>query len=381
MSHGRLRGSTRWSWEPGHALVAVPLAMIAIVTTVDVLAPPDVHLGPFLVAAPAVTASFAGPRTTAFIGAVAVLAQSAVAMARTTLTDLNHTFQIIALILISVFVTFFAYLRERHEKELIQLRSVAEAAQQVVLRPLPQRIGPLRIASVYLAAEAEAQIGGDLYAAARTAHGTRLIIGDVRGKGLEAIGDAALLLGAFRAAAHRQADLPALVAYLEGTVSSNLDDPWADPDDPDDHGEAFITAAVLDVPDKESTLDVINCGHPSPLLLRGGQITALEVRRPAPPLGLTEFMDSDVAPETFAFEPGDIVLLYTDGVIEARDRSGTFYPLAERVAPWTGEHPDALLSRLCQDLLSHVGGSLGDDAAMVAIERMPGMGEAGISPR
>ena len=200
-------------------------------------------------------------------------------------------------------------------------------------------------------------------------------------RGWRRSGDAALLLGAFRAAAHRQADLPALVAYLEGTVSSNLDDPWADPDDPDDHGEAFITAAVLDVPDKESTLDVINCGHPSPLLLRGGQITALEVRRPAPPLGLTEFMDSDVAPETFAFEPGDIVLLYTDGVIEARDRSGTFYPLAERVAPWTGEHPDALLSRLCQDLLSHVGGSLGDDAAMVAIERMPGMGEAGISPR
>lgn len=355
--------------------------MIAIVTTVDILAPPDVHLGPFLVAAPAVTASFAGPRTTAFIGAVAVLAQAAVAMARTSLTDLNHTFQIIALILISVIVTFFAYLRERHEKELIQLRSVAEAAQQVVLRPLPQRIGPLRIASVYLAAEAEAQIGGDLYAAARTAHGTRLIIGDVRGKGLEAIGDAALLLGAFRAAAHRQADLPALVAYLEGTVSSNLDDPGADPDDPDDHGEAFITAAVLDVPDKESTLDLINCGHPSPLLLRGGQVTALDVRRPAPPLGLTEFMDSDVAPEAFAFEPGDIILLYTDGVIEARDRSGTFYPLAERVAPWTGEHPDALLSRLCQDLLSHAGGSLGDDAAMVAIERMPGMGESGISPR
>lgn len=355
--------------------------MIAIVTTVDILAPPDVHLGPFLVAAPAVTASFAGPRTTAFIGAVAVLAQAAVAMARTSLTDLNHTFQIIALILISVIVTFFAYLRERHEKELMQLRSVAEAAQQVVLRPLPHRIGPLRIASVYLAAEAEAQIGGDLYAAARTAHGTRLIIGDVRGKGLEAIGDAALLLGAFRAAAHRQADLPALVAYLEGTVSSNLDDPAADPDDPDDHGEAFITAAVLDVPDKESTLDLINCGHPSPLLLRGGQVTALDVRRPAPPLGLTEFMDSDVAPEAFAFEPGDIILLYTDGVIEARDRSGAFYPLAERVAPWTGEHPDALLSRLCQDLLSHAGGSLGDDAAMVAIERMPGMGESAISPR
>ncbi|MFF3139589.1 hypothetical protein [Streptomyces mirabilis] len=52
-------------------------------------------------------------------------------------------------------------------------------------------------------------------------------MGDVRGKGLEAVGDAALLLGAFRGATHWQADLPALVAFLEGTVSSDLDDPAA----------------------------------------------------------------------------------------------------------------------------------------------------------
>ncbi|WP_313904693.1 PP2C family protein-serine/threonine phosphatase [Streptomyces sp. SLBN-118] len=109
---------------------------------------------------------------------------------------------------------------------------------------------------------------------------------------------------------------------------------------------------------------MINCGHPSPLLLRGGRVTALDVRRPAPPLGLTEIVDFDVAPETFAFEPGDIILLYTDGVIEARDRSGAFYPLGERVARWTGEHPETLLRRLCRDLLGHVGESLGDDATM-----------------
>ncbi|MGW2558966.1 PP2C family protein-serine/threonine phosphatase [Streptomyces sp. NPDC001514] len=367
----RLRGAHRLSWEPHHALLAVPIALIALVTVVDILAPPEVHLGPFLVAAPAVTASFAGARTTAFVGALAVLAQVVVAMARTNLTDLNHSFQIIALILISGFVTFFAHLRERHEKELTQLRTVAQATQQVVLRPLPQRIGPLRIASVYLAAESEAQIGGDLYAAARTADGTRFVIGDVRGKGLEAIGDAALLLGAFRGAAHHQADLSVLVAHLEGTVSSDLDDPGAFGDDIEDRGEAFITAAVLDVPDKEPDLRLINCGHPPPLLLRDGLVVPLDVRHRVPPLGLTEFVQCDLSEETFAFEPGDIVLLYTDGVIEARDRAGTFYPLEERVITWSARGPHALLSRLCSDLLRHAGGHLGDDAAMVAIERMP----------
>ncbi|MER5662343.1 PP2C family protein-serine/threonine phosphatase [Streptomyces mirabilis] len=360
------------SGEPRHALLAVPIALIAIVTVVDILAPPSVHLGPFLVAAPALTASFAGPWATGFVGVLAVLAQTMVAVMRTSLIDLNHIFQLIVLILMSALVTFFAHLRGRHERELSQLRSVAMAAQEVVLKPIPHRIGPLRIASVYLAAETEAQIGGDLYAAARTAKGTRIVIGDVRGKGLEAVGDAALLLGAFRAAAHRQADLPALVAFLEGTVSSDLDDPAAPEGEAKDRGEAFITAAVLDVPDHEPVLHMINCGHPPPLLLRGGQVGLLEVRHPAPPLGLTEFVESQLFPETFAFEPGDIALLYTDGVIEARDRNGTFYPLAERVAGKSGKGPDALLAHLCADLLHHAGGYLDDDAAMVAIERMPG---------
>ncbi|MEU9101359.1 PP2C family protein-serine/threonine phosphatase [Streptomyces sp. NPDC048361] len=379
------------SLTPRHALSAVPFAMIALVSVGDLLAPPDVHLGPFLAAAPAVTASFAGPRATAFIGAVAVLAQVVVAMVRGSVTDLNHSFQIITLLLISVFVTLFAHLREVHEKELVQLRSVAEAAQLVVLRPLRERLGPLRVASVYMAAAAEAQIGGDLYAAARTAHGTRLIIGDVRGKGLEAVGDAALVLGAFRAAAHQEADLPSLAGYLERAVAPDLDGAQEQGagaeagngsgtlDDGDtavgaragDPGEAFITAALLDIPDTGRALRLVNCGHPPPLLLRGNRVIPLEVDQPSPPLGLVGLAPSQLLAETFPFEPGDILLLYTDGVLEARDESGGFYPLAERAAAWNGTGPRALLSHLRDDLLAHTPArSLGDDAAMVAIERL-----------
>ncbi|MFJ3514165.1 MULTISPECIES: PP2C family protein-serine/threonine phosphatase [unclassified Streptomyces] len=348
-----------------HAQLAVPFALIALVTAVDLIAPPEVHLGPFLAAAPAVTASFAGPRMTALVGVVAVLAQIVVAVGSTTVTDLNHTFQIIALVMISVFVTFFAHLREVHEKEVVQLRSVAETAQEVVLRPLPDRIGPLAVASVYLAAAAEAQIGGDLYAAARTATGTRLIIGDVRGKGLDAVGDAALVMGAFRASAHQEARLPGLVDYLEAAVSADLDGGAGD------EGESFVTAAVLEIPDAGQVLHLVSCGHPPPLLvLRAGGAVQLEVPRPAPPLGLAGLVASDVTAQTFAFGDGDVLLLYTDGVLEARDGSGTFYPLAERVTAWSGLAPQALLDRLCEDLLAHAAGHrLDDDAAMVAISR------------
>ncbi|MFE0186691.1 PP2C family protein-serine/threonine phosphatase [Streptomyces sp. NPDC058989] len=374
----RPSGADRRPWWTSHALVAVPLLLILVVTVADILAPPDVHLGPFLVAAPAITASFAGPRMTAFVGVMAVLAQAVVAAVRTSLTDLNHSLQITALILISAFVTFIAYRRERHERELTRLRTVAKATQEVLLRPPPERIGPLRIASVYLAAEAEAQIGGDLYAVARTARGTRIIIGDVRGKGLEAIGDAALVLGAFRGAAHRQAELPALVEHLDGAASSDLTDPGGPQDERADQGETFITAAVLDVPDAESALHLVNCGHPPPLLLRDGRVTPLEVSRPALPLGLTEFVRSEFAVESFPFEDGDVVLLYTDGVIEARDTSGAFYPLTQRITAWSdkgdGDRPQALLRFLCRDLMAHSGGCLGDDAAMVAVERLPAAG-------
>ncbi|MFF6772056.1 PP2C family protein-serine/threonine phosphatase [Streptomyces sp. NPDC012637] len=359
----------------GKLLLVAPFALIAVVTVVDVLVPPEVHLGPFLIAAPAMTASFAGPRMTAFVGAVAVLAQSVVAVARTSLTDLNHTYQIVALVLISVIATFFAHLRERDESRVSRLRSIAHAAQSVVLRPLPHRAGPLRIASVYLAAEEEAQMGGDLYAAARTATGTRLLIGDARGKGLDAISEASLVLGAFRVTAGRERELPELIRHLEAGVGSAEADgasaagPGAD-EMADHTDEAFVTAVVLDVPDAEPVVRLVNCGHPPPLLLREGRVISLDTGEASPPLGLSDVLSPDVTVESFPFGVGDTLLLYTDGVVEARDRSRAFYPLTERLAAWAGDDPQTLVDRLRADLQAYAGGHLGDDAALVAVERL-----------
>ncbi|MFI8002999.1 PP2C family protein-serine/threonine phosphatase [Streptomyces sp. NPDC086010] len=374
-----------WQWidglrdgdRPSRALVAVPFALIAVVTVVDVNVPPEVHLGPFLVAAPALTASFAGPRLTAVVGAVAVLAQAIVAVSRSSITDLNHMYQIVALFLISAIVTFFAHLRVRNAAEMVRLRTVAEAAQRSVLRPLPVRSGPLRLASLYLAAEEGAQLGGDLYAAARTERGTRLIIGDVRGKGLDAISGAAGVLGAFRALARQEEHLPGLVARLETAVAAHRIDSLNESDDrteKHDIAESFVTAAVLDVSDEGDGLRLVSCGHPPPLLLRQGGVRALHAAEPGPPLGVGPLAGARPTEDVFAFRPGDMLLLYTDGVTEARDASGRFYPLAERAASWTGLGPEHLLERVCADLLRYAGGHLGDDAAVVAVQRLPGPG-------
>ncbi|MCC3775031.1 PP2C family protein-serine/threonine phosphatase [Streptomyces sp. UNOB3_S3] len=385
-------------WRPSRALIAVPLGLIGLIVAVDLLTAPNIHLGPLLVVAPTITAVFAGPRLTALIGALAVAAQIIIGVFHGGLWTSNHQAQIIALVVITLFVVVFRSVHEGHERALNQARWVADVAQKVLLRPLPAHLGPLRIASVYVAAEAGAQIGGDLYAAVRTPRGARVMIGDVRGKGLAAVGDAALLLGAYRAAAHRDPPLPRLVAHLQNAVYSEpeeaeeAEEPGAaretgaareaakpegtgrtgQPTGDTPAGERFVTAAVLDIPDDEQVLRLINCGHPPPILLRDGELTELAVKDPALPLGVGGCVtEEDYEAETFPYRDGDLLLLYTDGVVETRDADGVFYPLADRLRAWRETDPQRLAQRLHSDLVAHAGGSLDDDVALVAIERRP----------
>jgi serine phosphatase RsbU (regulator of sigma subunit) len=354
------------SWRPGHALVAIPLALIALITVLEVVVPREVRLTPLLVTAPAITASFAGPRLTALVGVVAILDHLLLNLGDGLIGTTVMRTELLALIVVTGFLVVFSFIRDRHKQELSRVRSVSEAAQHALLRPLPPRLGPLRVASVYLAAEEEAQIGGDLYAAVHAASGTRLVIGDVRGKGMPAVSDASLFLGAFREAARRWATLPEVVSHLEESVAAELADRAAECPEAI---ESFITAAVLEVPDDRPVLLMINCGHPPPLLVRSHEVTFLGVSRPTVPLGLGELGHMACQVAAFPFEAGDTLLLYTDGVVEARDPGGVFYPLAERVAKWPGGGPRTLVEHVRADLLDYVGGRLGDDAAMVAVQR------------
>ena len=350
-------------------LVLIPLALIVAITLADISIGTSVHLGPLLVIAPALTASFAGPRLTALIGGLGVAALLLISVFHGGLTTTNHVAQLISLVLLSALVVFFCHKRERRAQELSRVRSVAETAQRVLLRPPPRRTGPLRSAWLYLAAEDETQIGGDLFAVARTDHGsTRVLIGDVRGHGLASIGEASVVLGAFREGARRYATLPGLVAAIEDSICRDLEEVTDTAREP---GEHFITACVLDIPDQDSQAEMINCGHPPPLVVRGGRVTTLHSRRAAPPLGLCALCTRNDRAEPFTFEAGDMLLLYTDGVTEARSPGGTFYPLDERVASFAPAGPDALLHRIHRDLLAHTDEQVTDDAALLAIERTP----------
>lgn len=283
------------------------------------------------------------------------------------LRDVTAYSELATVAAIAVFAVFLNRLLARRARQLVQVRSVAETAQLAVLHPLPHHLGHVTLESMYLAAAAEARIGGDLYGAVRTPHGVRLLIGDVRGKGLPAIQAAATLLGAFRESAHDAPDLPHLARRLETSISRYASQ------HPGVLGseiaERFITALLAEIPDHELVVRTLTCGHPPPLLLHRGEVRELQADAPSPPLNLGMLVNDEFHVDLTPFHPGDQLLLYTDGVTETRDRSGAFYPLAERIRPWSGETPRHLLKHLHRDLVAYSDGELDDDVAAVIARR------------
>jgi serine phosphatase RsbU (regulator of sigma subunit) len=262
-------------------------------------------------------------------------------------------------------------------RQIVDVTSVAEAAQRAVLRQLPEMVGPLTIGVVYLAAAAEARVGGDLYEVTATNdHGVRLIIGDVRGKGLEAVEVAADIIGRFRELAHSVHTLDEIAYRLDAGLSRR----WG-------KHEEFVTAVLVQIDTQKGRLTVFNCGHPPPILIsQDAAVSVLEVRAPAPPLGLITLGNDSGAKEMYAFNPNDQLLLYTDGVTEARDASREFYPLDERVAilapkalpkparsaraaakQLASHNSPSLLDLVRDDLIRYVGSPPHDDAAMLLI--------------
>lgn len=99
--------------------------------------------------------------------------------------------------------------------------------------------------------------------------------------------------------------------------------------------ERFATALLVEIPHGDSRIEILNCGHPPPLLLNRGELRALEPTTPSPLLNLAELIGDHYTIDTFDFAPGDLLLLYTDGIAEARARDGRFFPLAA----WMRQQP------------------------------------------
>jgi len=244
----------------------------------------------------------------------------------------------------------------RQKGRLAEITRIAEVVQHAILPPVPPRSGSLDICTAYVSAAREALVGGDLYEIVEVSGSVRLIIGDVRGKGLEAVRLATVVLGEFRAAAVEREDVAAVARQMDTRLRPYLGD------------EDFVTALIAEV-DSEGCASIVCCGHPPALLFAGGRHSYLGAEGSLP-LGL----GADPRPVTAALDPGDRVLLYTDGILEARDPRGEFIDL-EQVAQAMGHGPlDTVLERIHQQLREAVGSALADDLALLVAEYRPERG-------
>ena len=241
----------------------------------------------------------------------------------------------------------------RQKGRLAEITRVAEVVQHAILPPVPRRAGNLDLCTAYVSAAREALIGGDLYEIVAVPGAVRLIIGDVRGKGLAAVRLATVVLGEFRAAAVERDDIAALARQMDARLRPFLGD------------EDFVTALIAEV-SADGLASVVCCGHPPALLYAEDRRSYLGDANSLP-LGL------GAAPSavTAQLRPGDRVLLYTDGILEARDPEGRFIDL-ETVAEALGHGPlETVLDRIHSELLDAVGSDLADDLALLVAEYRP----------
>jgi len=241
---------------------------------------------------------------------------------------------------------------------------VLAAEMQWSLLP-PLTFGTSRLVISGLLAPAY-EVGGDAFDYAVNGSIAHVAVFDSMGHGLGAAQLAGLAVGAYRNARRAGAPLQEKARLIDEALRNQHG------------GERFVTAVLgrLDLDSGEFTW--LSAGHPAPLLLRDHRILKTLEMEPCQPLGLLDLAGGhppDV--QTEALQPGDRLLLFTDGVDEARNRDGSFFGmkrLADFVAKQSasGEPTPEVMRRLQRAVLDHQQGRLQDDATTLFVEWLTG---------
>jgi sigma-B regulation protein RsbU (phosphoserine phosphatase) len=265
---------------------------------------------------------------------------------------------------------FDASHRRRYEQELLREKERAEASearattlartlQQTLIPPNVPRIEGLELAAEYRPAGDGSEVGGDFYDIFQGADDEWVVaIGDVCGKGVDAAVVTALARHTLRAAVAQDPSPAWALSLLNDALHRAETD-------------RFCTAGILRFRRTNGDWRVSSCsaGHPLPLhVTRGGAVQA--VGRGGTVLGV---MDELELPETVIdLARGDALVVYTDGVTEARTPSGEFFGEARLLARVGSAHRAGanISSSLLEDVLHFQAGVARDDIAIVAV-RVP----------
>ncbi|WP_375490766.1 PP2C family protein-serine/threonine phosphatase [uncultured Jatrophihabitans sp.] len=338
----------------------VPGLLLGLLAAADLSLNQATSVASLVVITPLVAAALIGARSTAAYGVVAVGAWFALSLHDHLLVPgaPRHASIIrgIGIAIGAVVAVLTAMNRERHEEQLREVRRIADVAQQTILREVPARLGATQLAGRYRSSARAATVGGDFYETIATPWGVRVLMGDVRGKGLEAVQLAAEVLGAFREWATLTEDIADLLERLHAAATRRAV-----------VGD-FVTASLVQIA-PDGRCSAVSAGHPQPVLIRDGQATLLPVPITRPPL----VFGGRAAVGEHALLPGDQLVLYTDGVTEARRRVDRAFFDDERLLSTLTDcvNPATSVSRLGDAVSTWTDGCAVDDFAIVGVQYDP----------
>jgi serine phosphatase RsbU (regulator of sigma subunit) len=352
--------TTSHEWR-GYELV-LPLVVLVAIVTLDIVLGPEVILsGTFAIAA-VVAAVMTTVRRTAVLAAAAVVLSALAGVWNDNFGELDYYIRLTLTVGLGALAVATVLMRTRRERALRHMTVIAETAQRALLRALPTEVGSVGFAARYVSATESALVGGDLYEVAETPYGVRVIVGDVRGKGLDAVQMAATVLAAFRRGAFMQPSLATIATDLDSVVTAVAGE------------EDFVTAVLAEFHD-DNSVTLVNCGHHAPLLVRpGGTPELVETGEPQLPLGLGTAPSSTTA----TWPAGSRLLIYTDGLVEARDRRGEFFPLIDHADVLGRGSGDEALDDLLALLDEYADHRHDDDIALVLAEHRDGVAVAAV---
>ncbi|MFW5867047.1 MAG: PP2C family protein-serine/threonine phosphatase [Armatimonadota bacterium] len=266
------------------------------------------------------------------------------------------------LLVLALVSSYVLRARERERARGLRLSHELELARSMQAQMLPDELPDLEGYEMAIRLEVARVVSGDLYDV-MIVEGDRLLlwVADVAGKGVHGMMHVSMMQSHLRAAG-REGLGPAGIAER---VNSGVYDAM--------QPSSFASAVVLQLHIPSGRLTYTNCGHPYPLLLRGGsssEIVRLDTKTPV--VGVTH--SPSYVDLSTRMEPGDVLVLTTDGVQEARRPGGEMFReegLLRVLEDVQGASAVAIATSIMQAIREHSGGDLRDDAVVAVIRRKP----------